>query len=93
MLEINLTGPILCIEAVAPYMVKYGSGTIINICSTASYQGQPNYTAYVAAKTSLLGLTRAAAADLAGGDIRVNANAPGLNHPARVRRAPAGRRR
>lgn len=59
MLEINLTGPILCIEAVAPYMVKYGSGTIINICSTASYQGQPNYCAYVAAKTSLLGLTRA----------------------------------
>jgi len=78
MLAINLTGPFLCAQAVIPHMVEQGSGNIINLASIASFMGRPNRCAYVAAKTGLLGLTRAMAADLAGKNIRVNAIAPGM---------------
>lgn len=78
MLRINLTGPFICAQAVLPDMVKRGQGNIINIASIASFMGRPNRCAYVAAKTGVLGLTRAMAADLSGKNIRVNAIAPGM---------------
>ena len=78
MLSINLTGPFLCAQAVIPSMVKIGGGKIINLCSIASYIGRPNRCAYVAAKTGLLGLTRALSIDMAGKNIRVNSIAPGM---------------
>lgn len=78
MLEINLTGPFLCARAAIPHMVAQGSGNIINIGSIASFAGRPNRVAYVAAKSGILGLTRAMAADLAGKNVRVNTIAPGM---------------
>ena len=78
MLSVNLTGPFLCAQACIPNMVKIGGGKIINLCSIASYVGRPNRCAYVAAKTGLLGLTRALSIDMAGKNIRVNAIAPGM---------------
>lgn len=78
MLQINLTGPFLCAQAVVPNMVENGGGVIINLCSIASFMGRPNRCAYVSAKTGLLGLTRAMAIDLSVKKIRVNAIAPGM---------------
>ena len=78
MLEVNLTGPFLCSQAVVPSMVENGGGNIINLCSIASFMGRPNRCAYVAAKTGLLGLTRAMSMDLGVKKIRVNAIAPGM---------------
>lgn len=78
MIRINLTGPFLCAQAVLPHMVERGSGKIVNLASIASFMGRPNRCAYVAAKTGVLGLTRAMAADLAGKNVRVNAIAPGM---------------
>ncbi len=78
MLDINLTGPFTCSQAVLPQMMEQKSGNIINVASIASFMGRPNRVAYVAAKSGVLGLTRAMAADLSGKNIRVNAIAPGM---------------
>jgi NAD(P)-dependent dehydrogenase (short-subunit alcohol dehydrogenase family) len=78
MIAINLTGPFLCARAAIPHMVKQGRGSIINLGSIASFMGRPNRCAYVAAKSGVLGLTRALAADLAGKNVRVNTIAPGM---------------
>jgi NAD(P)-dependent dehydrogenase (short-subunit alcohol dehydrogenase family) len=78
MIDINLGGPFVCSQAVLPHMLKQKSGNIINVASIASFMGRPNRVAYVAAKSGVLGLTRAMAADLSGKNIRVNAIAPGM---------------
>ena len=78
MIAINLTGPFLCARAAIPYMVSQGGGSIINLGSIASFSGRPNRCAYVAAKSGVLGLTRAMAADLSGKNVRVNTIAPGM---------------
>lgn len=78
MLDINLSGPFHCSQAVVPKMAQNGGGAIINVCSIASYMGRPNRCAYVAAKAGLLGLTRAMAMDLSSKKIRVNGIAPGM---------------
>lgn len=78
MLDINLTGPFLFSQAVIPNMVANGGGSIINVCSVASFMGRPNRCAYVSAKSGLLGLTRAMAMDLGSKMVRVNALAPGM---------------
>ena len=61
MISVNLTGPYLCCKAVIPHMIKNGKGKIINFGSIASFMGRPDRVAYVAAKTGVLGLTRALA--------------------------------
>jgi NAD(P)-dependent dehydrogenase (short-subunit alcohol dehydrogenase family) len=78
MIAINLTGPFLCARAAIPHMVAQGSGNIINVGSIASFAGRPNRVAYCAAKSGVLGLTRAMAADLSGKNVRVNTIAPGM---------------
>lgn len=78
MIAINLTGPFLCARAAIPHMLAQGGGNIINLGSIASFAGRPNRVAYVAAKSGVLGLTRAMAADLAGKNVRVNTIAPGM---------------
>jgi len=78
MIGINLTGPFLCSRALVPYMIGQGSGAVIHLASIASFMGRPDRVAYVAAKTGVLGLTRAMAVDLGGTGVRVNAIAPGM---------------
>ena len=78
MLGINLSGPFHCSQAIVPKMIDSGGGSIINVCSIASYMGRPNRCAYVAAKSGLLGLTRTMAIDLAPKNIRVNGISPGM---------------
>jgi 3-oxoacyl-[acyl-carrier protein] reductase len=77
-MDTNLRGVFLMIRAVAKSMMRQKSGRIINIASTAGAMGNPGQVNYSAAKAGVIGLTKAAARELAHWNILVNAVAPGL---------------
>jgi 3-oxoacyl-[acyl-carrier protein] reductase len=77
-LDTNLRGVFLMIRAVAKSMMRQKSGRIVNIASTAGAMGNPGQVNYSAAKAGVIGLTKAAARELAHWNILVNAVAPGL---------------
>ncbi|MFQ3536933.1 MAG: SDR family NAD(P)-dependent oxidoreductase [Aggregatilineales bacterium] len=76
-LNVNLTGAMVCMQTVAPFMVAQRYGRIINVASLAGVIGFPNSAAYCAAKAGVVGLTRAAAIDLGPYGVTVNAVCPG----------------
>jgi 3alpha(or 20beta)-hydroxysteroid dehydrogenase len=73
--DINVTGPMLGIQALVPLM-RPGS-SIVNICSVAAMAGHAA-AAYTSSKWALRGLTRTASLELGSQGIRVNAVMPGL---------------
>jgi NAD(P)-dependent dehydrogenase (short-subunit alcohol dehydrogenase family) len=75
-LDVNATGPFLCIRAALPQMKAHNTGSIITIASTAGRIGSPYTAAYTASKHAAVGLTRAVAAELAGTAVRANAVCP-----------------
>ena len=76
-LNVNLTGPFLCGQAVARVMVGQKSGKIINIGSISGQLGAQGRSAYGASKAGLMQLTRIMAVELAPHGIYVNAISPG----------------
>ena len=77
-LRINLDGVFLTLQAGARHMVERGGGgALVAISSTSAIHGAAGNEAYGAAKSALLGLTRALAVGLARHEIRVNALLPG----------------
>ena len=77
-LETNLFGAFYAIKAVTRPMLKARSGRIINITSVSGQAGQMGQANYSSAKAGLIGLTKAAARELASRTITVNAVAPGF---------------
>jgi len=73
--DINVTGPLLGIQALVPLMPPGSS--IVNICSVAALSGHVA-AAYTASKWALRGLSRTASLELGVRGIRVNAVMPGL---------------
>ena len=70
-LAVNLTGPLLCSQAVGRHMLEAGSGVIINIGSIFGETGMPMRAAYAASKHGLVGLTRVLAVEWASRGVRV----------------------
>ena len=77
-LDVNATGVFAAMQAELTVMLRQGSGSIVNIGSAASGLGVAGHTAYAASKHAVAGLTRSAAVEAAGRNVRVNAVAPGL---------------
>jgi 3alpha(or 20beta)-hydroxysteroid dehydrogenase len=77
LLSVNLTGTMLGMKHVLPHMRRAGSGSIVNVSSTAAHSGAPGYAAYAASKAAVSAMTRVAALEYATAGIRVNAIVPG----------------
>ena len=76
--DVNLKGPFLLSQRVAPHMIAAGGGSIINVSSVAGTTPWPLLGAYSVSKTALDGLTRVLARELGRQGVRVNTIAPGL---------------
>ncbi|MCI9028276.1 MAG: 3-oxoacyl-[acyl-carrier-protein] reductase [Lawsonibacter sp.] len=77
-LDTNLKGAYFCTRAAAKVMLRQKYGRIVCLSSVVGLRGNPGQTAYAASKAGVLGLVKAAAKELAGRDITVNAVAPGF---------------
>ena len=77
-LDTNLKGAYFCTRAAAKVMLRQKYGRIVCLSSVVGLRGNPGQTAYAASKAGVLGLVKAAAKELAGRGVTVNAVAPGF---------------
>ena len=77
-LDTNLKGSYFCMKAVSRLMLRQKFGRIVSLSSVVGLRGNPGQTAYAASKAGILGLTKAAAKELAAKGVTVNAIAPGF---------------
>jgi 2-dehydro-3-deoxy-L-rhamnonate dehydrogenase (NAD+) len=75
---IDLFGVYYGCRAVLPHMIERGSGRIVNVASIAGKEGNPNAVPYSAAKSGVLGLTKAIAKEVATKGVLVNAVTPAV---------------
>lgn len=76
-MQVNVMGTFLAMQAVIPIMKERGGGKIINIASVFGLEPVQEYGAYGASKAAIIHLTKVAALELARHRIQVNAVAPG----------------
>ena len=77
-INIDLTGVYLGCRTVLPGMIERGYGRIVNVASIAGKEGNPNAVPYSAAKSGVIGLTKAVAKEVATKGVLVNAVTPAV---------------
>jgi len=75
-IDIDLTGAFYVNRAVLPGMKARDYGRIVNIASIAGKEGNPNASAYAAAKAGVIGMTKAVGKECAKYNIAINAVTP-----------------
>lgn len=75
--DVNLTGPFICIKSAVPYFEVAQGGSIVSITSVGGTLGTRNRIAYAASKQGLIGLTRGLVLELGDRGIRINVLALG----------------
>ena len=75
-IDVDLTGVFLCNRAAIPGMTQRNYGRIVNVASVAGKEGNPNASAYSAAKAAVMALTKSLGKELAATNIRVNCITP-----------------
>ena len=76
-LETNLVGAFLGMQAVTPAMRRRGAGAVVNFSSVQGLEGREGLSAYTAAKFGVRGLSKSVAIELGEYGIRVNTVFPG----------------
>ena len=87
-LDLNLKGVLLCTKAVLPQMIERKYGKIVNISSIGAKLPSPQASIYAAAKTGVVGFTRALAVEVIESGINVNCIAPGFGRTNFIRNIP-----
>lgn len=77
-IDIDLTGVFLCCRAIVPGMLRQDYGRIVNTASIAGKEGNPNASAYSAAKAGVIALTKSLGKELASRNIAVNCITPAV---------------
>jgi 3-oxoacyl-[acyl-carrier protein] reductase len=74
--EVNLLGTFYCCRAIVPIMRQRQYGRIVMLSSVAGKEGNPNASAYSAAKAGIIALTKSLGKELSGIDVAVNCVTP-----------------
>ena len=87
-MAVNLRGHVATMKHAIPHLLASGGGAIVNMSSSAAFQGEPARPAYATAKAGIGALTRHVASRWGKEGIRCNAVAPGFTATEAIQAAP-----
>ena len=90
LMDVNLKGAFLLIQATLPDMIAAGWGRIVNVSAFGAQVGAPNMALYTATKGGVISMTRSMAVELGRQGITVNSVSPGFIDTPMARRAIDG---
>jgi 2-dehydro-3-deoxy-L-rhamnonate dehydrogenase (NAD+) len=90
---VNLVGVFHCTRACLPPMIAAGYGRVVNIASIAGKDGNPDMSAYSAAKAGVIAFTKSVGKETAKTGVLVNCVVPGVLDAGLTDQAPESERR